>query len=121
MKKAGSVDAYLAALPQNARTTLEKVRAAIRSAAPTADEKIAYGMPGFYYAGRPLVYYAAFKNHCSLFPASVAVMDMFRDDLERYETEKGTIRFPIGKPPPVTLVTKIVKARLAETDARSKR
>ena len=118
MKMAESVDAYLAALPESARTTLEKVRAAIRAAAPAAEERIAYGMPGFYVGGRPLVYYAAFKNHCSFFPASGTVVESFADELAGYDVAKGTIRFPIGKPPPATLVKKIVKARLKEQAAR---
>src|SRR5919106_1434116 len=121
MKTAESVDAYLAALPESARTTLEKVRASIRAAAPAAEERIAYGMPGFYVGGHPLVYYAAFKNHCSFFPASGTVVDSLADELAGYDVAKGTIRFPIGKPPPATLVKKIVKARLRETEARRKR
>ncbi len=67
------------------------------------------------------MYFAAFKKHCSFFPGSYAVMEQFSKDLERYDVEKGTIRFPIGKPLPATLVKKIVKARIRETDARPKR
>jgi len=121
MKKAVSVDAYLAELPNEVRATLERIRQAIVSAAPDATETIAYGMPAFDYAGRPLVYYAAFKKHCSFFPASYQVMEAFSEELKRYDVEKGTIRFPIGKPLPATLVKKIVKARIRETKARSKR
>ena len=121
MKKAVSVDAYLADLPDDVRATLEKVGRAIEAAAPQAIETISYGMPAFAYAGRPLVYFAAFKKHCSFFPGSYAVMEQFSKDLERYDVEKGTIRFPIGKPLPATLVKKIVKARIRETDARPKR
>lgn len=121
MKKAVSVDAYLADLPDEVRATLERIRQAIASAAPDATETIAYGMPAFDYAGRPLVYYAAFKKHCSFFPASYQVMETFSEELKRYDVEKGTIRFPIGKPLPATLVKKIVKARIRETEARPKR
>jgi uncharacterized protein YdhG (YjbR/CyaY superfamily) len=120
MKRAESVDAYLADLPDDVRATLEKVRRAIEAAAPQATETIAYGMPAFAYAGRPLVYFAAFKKHCSFFPGSYAVMEAFSEDLARYDIEKGTIRFPIGKPLPATLVKKIVKARIRETDAHPK-
>jgi uncharacterized protein YdhG (YjbR/CyaY superfamily) len=120
MKKALSVDAYLADLPDDARTTLEKIRRAIEAAAPKATETIAYGMPAFDYAGRPLVYFAAFKKHCSFFPASYAVMEAFSEELEPYDVEKGTIRFPIGKPLPAALVKRIVKARVRETDAHPK-
>ena len=118
MKKPAGVGEYLADLPEDARVTLEKVRAAMRDAAPGAVEKIGYGMPGFYLNGHPLAYYAAFKEHCSLFPASPAVLERFADELSRYEVAKGTIRFPIGKPPPAALVKKIVKARMEENEAK---
>jgi uncharacterized protein YdhG (YjbR/CyaY superfamily) len=75
-------------------------------------------MPGFSHAGHPVVYFAAFKEHCSFFPASYAVMERFADELQRFDVQKGTIRFPIGKPLPPTLVKKIVKARIEENDAR---
>ena len=83
-----SVEEYLAALPKDARATLEKIRQAIMAAAPTATEKIGYGMPGFSYEGRYLVYYAGFKNHCSFFPASTGVMEEFSNDLESYDVAK---------------------------------
>jgi uncharacterized protein YdhG (YjbR/CyaY superfamily) len=118
MKKHASVDAYLADLPDDSRETLERIRRAVAAAAPDAEESMGYGMPGFYLDGHPLVYFAAFKNHCSLFPASTEVMETFADELARYDLEKGTIRFPIGKPPPATLVRKIVKARIRENEAR---
>ena len=118
MNKHESVDAYLADLPDDSRTTLERIRRAVAAAAPNAEESMGYGMPGFYQGGHPLVYFAAFKNHCSFFPASTAVMETFADELQRYDLEKGTIRFPIGKPLPATLVKKIVKARLRENAAR---
>ena len=121
MDRPRSVDGYLAALPDNARATLEKVRQAIKAAAPTATEKISYGMPGFYHDGRYLVYYAAFKDHCSFFPASSGVMEEFAEELERYDVSKGTIRFPIGKPLPATLVKKLVKARVREIEALRRR
>lgn len=116
-----SVEEYLAALPKDARATLEKIRQAIMAAAATATEKIGYGMPGFSYDGRYLVYYAAFKDHCSFFPASTGVMEEFAKDLESYDVAKGTIRFPIGKPLPGTLVKKLVKARIREIDALRRR
>jgi uncharacterized protein YdhG (YjbR/CyaY superfamily) len=118
MKRYTEVQAYLDDLPDDARGTLEKVRAAIRSAAPAAEEKIGYGMPGFYLDGHPLTYYAAFKAHCSLFPGSAAVVKTFAKELAGYQVAKGTIRFPIGKPLPATLVRKIVKERIRENEAR---
>src|SRR6266540_46622 len=104
MRKIGGVEEYLAALSDEAHATMENVRRAIRAAAPDAADKVAYGMPAFYQGKRPLVYYAAFKGHCSFYPASMAVMREFANELRRFETSKGTIRFPIGKPPPATLV-----------------
>jgi uncharacterized protein YdhG (YjbR/CyaY superfamily) len=121
VNKPRSVDEYLAALPEDARETLEKIRRAIQSAVPTATEKIGYGMPGFYHDGKYLVYYAAFKDHCSFFPASSGVMEDFAEELERYDVSKGTIRFPIGKALPAALVKKLVKARVREIDARRSR
>jgi len=121
MKKFDSVDAYLADLPEEARGTLEKIRDAIVAAAPNATETIAYGMPAFTHAGHPLVYYAAFKKHCSFFPASYEVMERFANELERFDVDKGTIRFPVGKPLPATLVKKMVNARVKENEARATR
>ena len=113
-----SVDDYLAAVPNDARKTLEKLRQVIKSAAPKATEVISYQMPAFKHHGM-LVFYAAFKDHCSLFPGS-SVMEAFKDDLKSYETSKGTIRFPINKPLPAALVKKLVKARVAENEKRAK-
>lgn len=120
MEKAKSVEEYLSALPEDARATLEKIRQAIKTAAPMATEKISYGMPSFHHQGY-LVYYAAWKNHCSFFPASNEVMETFAKELERHDVAKGTIRFPFGKPLPATLVKKIVKARIKENEARRRR
>ncbi len=118
MKKARSVEEYLASVPEPARTTLEKVRAAIRSVVPKeTTEIISYGMPAFYFK-RGLVAFAAFKDHCSFFPMSSGVIEQFRDELRGYETSKGTIRFSVDKPLPATLLKKIVKARLAQNELR---
>jgi uncharacterized protein YdhG (YjbR/CyaY superfamily) len=114
MKKYGTVEEYLADQPKEVRETLEQVRDSVLAVVPDATEKIGYGMPGFYVDGRPLVYYSAFKEHCSLFPASPAVIERLSDDLKGYGLAKGTIRFPIGKPLPAPLVKKIVKAKLEE-------
>ena len=112
------VEAYLAAVPEPARTTLARIRAAIRSAVPPeATEGISYGMPAFRYKG-PLVGYAAFPNHCGLYPMNPAVIEAFREELNKYETSKGTIRFPVDKPLPATLVKKLVKARVAENEQK---
>ena len=118
MKKYDSVDAYLADLPAEARGTLEKIRQAVAAAAPEATESMAYGMPGFYLDGHPLVYFAAFKKHRSFFPASYAVMEWFADELQRFDLQKGTIRFQVDTPLSATLVKRIVKARIEENEAR---
>jgi uncharacterized protein YdhG (YjbR/CyaY superfamily) len=116
---AKTVDAYLAALPEEARATLEAVRKTIKATVPDATEGISYQMPAFRYRGRVLVWFAAFKDHCSFFPGGAAI-ETFKDDLKGYATSKGTIRFPIGVPLPEALVTKIVKARMAENEARAR-
>ncbi len=115
-----TVDAYLAAVTEPARSTLQKVRAAIRSVVPAeATEAISYGIPAFKYKGT-LVWFAAFSNHCSLFPTA-SVIDAFKDELKAYEISKGTIHFPVDKPLPVALVKKMVKMRLAETEQKKRR
>ena len=117
MKKVSSVEDYLAAVPEPALTTLKKIRATIQSVVPQeATESISYGMPAFKYKGY-LIGYAAFANHCSLFPGACAMVQ-FQDELKGYETAKGTIRFPMNKPPPVALLKKIVKARVADNDRK---
>jgi uncharacterized protein YdhG (YjbR/CyaY superfamily) len=116
-----NVDEYLAAVSEPARGTLVKVRAAIRSAVPPeATEAISYGMPTFRYKGA-LVGFAAFSNHCSFFPMSLAVMAAFKNELKNFDTSKGTIRFPVDKPMPAPLVKKLVKARIAEKEYKKPR
>ncbi|MBV8115469.1 MAG: DUF1801 domain-containing protein [Silvibacterium sp.] len=119
-RPAATVDEYLALVPEPARTTLEKLRANIRAAAPEATEVISYGMPAFKYRGRGLVAIAAFKKHCSLFPMSGAVIDRFKDDLEGFHTSKGTLQFPVDRPLSAALMKKIIKARMVEIEARYK-
>jgi uncharacterized protein YdhG (YjbR/CyaY superfamily) len=116
-----SVDEYLGRVPEPARSTLNKVRRAIRSVVPPqATEAISYGIPMFKYQGL-LVGFAAFSKHCSLFPTSMAVMKAFKNELKGYQTSKGTIRFPVDKPLPAALVKKLVKARLAEKERKQSR
>jgi uncharacterized protein YdhG (YjbR/CyaY superfamily) len=109
-------DDYLAKLPDDKRATLEKIRKAIRAAAPRAQEGMSYGMPAFI-LGKPLAAYAAHAGHCAYYPMSGDIVDALAKDLEGYETTKGGIRFPTGKPLPAALVRKLVKARLAEIAA----
>ncbi|OGR94951.1 MAG: hypothetical protein A2V88_04310 [Elusimicrobia bacterium RBG_16_66_12] len=115
------VAVYLAALTKERRATLEKLRKIIKSAAPNAEEVVSYGMPGFRYGGRMLVYYAAWKNHCSLYGASGTFLDKYKGELKGHKISKGTIQFPIGEPLPVALVKKLVKARMVENEKKAKK
>jgi uncharacterized protein YdhG (YjbR/CyaY superfamily) len=117
---ATDVDAYLAAVPEDARATLERLRKTIRAAAPKAVEVISYGIPMFKHHGG-LVSYAAFKDHCSFFPMSKAVIEAHRDELRPYHAGKGTLHFTASRPLPAALVKKLVRARIAENEARSRK
>jgi uncharacterized protein YdhG (YjbR/CyaY superfamily) len=113
------VDEYLAGVPEPARGTLNKIRAAIRSAVPPeATEAISYGIPAFKYKG-PLVWFAAFSSHCSLFPTA-SVIEAFKNELKCFSTSKGTIHFPTDKPLPTALVKKLVKARVTQNKSKKR-
>lgn len=114
------VDEYLAGVPEPARGTLIRVRAAIRSAVPPeATESISYGVPMFKYKGL-LLGFAAFSNHCSVFPGP-DVIAAFKDELKGFTTSKGTIQFPVDKPLSAALVKKLVKARIARNERTKRR
>ena len=114
-----TVDEYLAAVPEPARSTLNRVRAAIRSVVPAeTTEVISYRIPAFKYK-RILMWYAAFSDHCSVFPTA-AVIAKFKEELKPFRTSKGTIQFPIDKPLPASLVKKMVKSRLEEMEAKNR-
>jgi uncharacterized protein YdhG (YjbR/CyaY superfamily) len=115
-----AVEEYLAAVPEPARSTLRKVRSVIRSVVPPeATEVISYQMPMFKYRGM-LFAYAAFKDHCSLFPMGSSAIEAFKDELKPFWTSKGTIRFAVDKPFPAGLLKRLVKARLAQNELRKK-
>ncbi len=115
-----NVDEYLAGIPEPSRDTFNKMRAAIRSAVPPqAAEIISYRIPAFKDKG-VLVWFAAFSNHCSLFPTA-AVIEAFKDELKSFSTSKGTIHFPTEKPLPTALVKKLVKARVAQNESKKRR
>jgi uncharacterized protein YdhG (YjbR/CyaY superfamily) len=115
-----TIDDYLARVPQPARTTLQKIRAVIRSAVPpAATETISYKIPAFRH-GEIIIWFAAFTNHCSIFPTG-RVIEMFKDDLKSFTVSKGTIQFPTDRPLPATLIKKLVKARLAQIAGKKRR
>ncbi len=113
-----SIDAYLSKVPAPMRAALESLRKTIREAAPEADEVISYSMPAFRQNGI-LVYFAAFADHCSFFPGSVVTQRKFAAELKSFAAGKGTVRFTPEHPLPASLVTRIVKARVAENEARA--
>ncbi len=104
----------LAGFPPTVRKTLRSQRDAIRTAAPGAVEVFSYGIPGFKLDGKPLAWYAGYKSHTSLYPMGEALQRQFADELQGCGFSKGTIRFPIEKPPSPALVKKLVKARIAQ-------
>ena len=112
--KAGfvSIDEYIAAFPEEIQKILEELRATIKAAAPEAQEKISYQMPAFALKGN-LVYFGAYKNHIGFYPTASGIQ-AFKNELSVYEGAKGTVRFPIDKPLPLDLISRIVKFRVAE-------
>lgn len=116
--KPKTIDEYLGRAKPEQRAVLEKLRQTIRAVAPEVVEGISYGLAGFKLNGRPLVYFGAWEKHCALYPGSVATARKFQDQLKKFETSKGTIRFTPEKPLPTALVKKLVKARIAENSSK---
>lgn len=116
-----SVDEYIAAQPEAVRPKLEQVRATIRRAVPEAVEGIGYRMPGYKLRGKPLLYFAGFKNHYSLFAASGTFFAALEDELKGYELRKGTVHFPLADPVPVKLISRIAKLRAAGITGAAKK
>ena len=117
--KPTDIDGYIAGFPKNIQKVLQQVRTIIKKAAPGAEETISYAIPAFTYKGRILIYFAGFKNHISLYPAP-RENEAFKKELSAYKGGKGTVQFPLDKPMPLNLITKIVKFRIKENLERVK-
>jgi uncharacterized protein YdhG (YjbR/CyaY superfamily) len=115
-----SVDEYIAAQPEAVKGTLERVRRAIREAVPEAEETISYKMPTYEVDGGPVLHFAGWKRHYSLYPAGRRLVEAFQDELAPYEVNKGTIRFPLSQPVPVKLIGRMAKFRAKEVAGREK-
>jgi uncharacterized protein YdhG (YjbR/CyaY superfamily) len=120
-RKPKTIDEYLAGVDADHRDALQKLRETIHSVAPKAEECISYGIPAFRLNGRSLVFFGAWANHCAFYPGSSATLKKFRNELSDFQTSKGTLRFSPDKPMPVALVKKLLKARIAENNARANR
>ena len=115
-----SVTEYIASQPASVRGVLRRVRSTIRKATSEAEEGISYQIPAYKLRGRPLLYFAAWKEHYSLYPSTARLRAAFKDDLAPYEVSKGTIRFPLSKPVPVRLIANLARFRAKEVAAHPK-
>ncbi len=115
-----SVDEYIASQPEAVQGPLERVRRTIRKAVPEAEETISYTIPTYKLHGRPVLYFAGWRQHYSLYPSTDSLVAAFKDELAPYEVEQGTIRFPLSGPVPVTLIGRIAKFRAKEVADRGK-
>jgi uncharacterized protein YdhG (YjbR/CyaY superfamily) len=115
-----SVDTYIALQPEAVRVVLERVRSTIRKALPDTEEVISYQIPAYKLHGRPVLYFAAWRRHYSLYPSSERLVAAFRKKLAPYEISKGTIRFPLSKRIPVRLIAGVAKFRAKEVAWREK-
>ena len=119
MKPAGNVDDYISQAPQEIQKKLQDLRSIIKSAAPNAEEMISYGMPYYRYKGR-LVYFAYAKNHIGIYAIFEEVRSLYRNELKGYEMSKGTIRFPLDQPLPISLIKKLIKSQVKNRDEAKK-
>ena len=110
---ANNIDEYIAGFPKKIKKTLKLIRAAIKKAAPDAEETISYAIPTFTLNGHYLIYFAGYKNHVSIYPAPRG-NENFKDELSQYKGGKGTVQFPLDKPIPLNLLGRIVKFRIKE-------
>jgi uncharacterized protein YdhG (YjbR/CyaY superfamily) len=117
--KPKDVEAYIAAAPKEVRSKLKELRAVIRTTAPSAEERISYGMPYYNYKGR-LAYFSPWKAHIGLYIPTPVIQEHERE-LEAYETTKATVRFPLTKKLPVSLIKKLLTARMKKNEAGSKK
>ena len=117
MKPSASVNEYIATADPHAKKALRDIRKIIKSAAPDAEEVISYQIPGYKYHGM-LVFFAAWKNHISLYPAPWGA-ESLKKEMSAYEGSKGTIKFPLDKPMPLTLIKKMVKYRVKENEMKA--
>ncbi|MCI0579973.1 MAG: DUF1801 domain-containing protein [Chloroflexi bacterium] len=113
-----NIDEYIASFPNDVQEILEKIRMTIRDAAPDAEETISYRMPTFTLKGSYLVYFAAYKKHIGFYPAPIGNAE-FKEEMAVYESGKGTLKFPLDKPIPFDLISKIVQFRVRENLARA--
>lgn len=109
-----SVDEYIATQPKAAQAVLKRVRSIVRKAVPGAEEAISYQIPAFKLHGRPMIYFAGWREHFSIYPSNARLVAAFKDELAPYEISKGTIRFPLSEPVPVKLIAGIAKFRAKE-------
>lgn len=116
---ARDIDEYIAGFPKDVQEILQKIRRTIRKAAPQAEETISYKMPTFNLNGNYLIYFAAYKKHIALYPAPVGVPE-FEEEIAPYASGKGTLQFPLNKPLPYNLITRIVKFRVKENRTRAR-
>ncbi len=114
-----TIDEYLVQFPENVRELLQEIRKTIRNSAPQAEETISYGMPAFKLNGKILVYFAAFKNHIGFFPTASGI-EAFKEEVSAYKTSKGTVQFPLDRPIPLGLVSKMVKFKVKEVESKKK-
>ena len=114
------IDEYIAGFPNDVQEILEKIRMTIRKAAPAAEEAISYKMPTFNLKGQYLIYFAAYKKHIGLYPVPVGDAE-FNEEMSAYQAGKGTLQFPLDKPIPYKLISKIVKVRAKENSSKAKK
>lgn len=117
--KPKTIDEYIAGFPKETQPVLEEIRKTIRKAVPEAEETISYDMPTFTLGGSYLIYFAGWKKHVALYPVSGALLEELGEELSKYKGTKGSVHFPLDKPMPLALITRIVKIRMRDEPTRS--